>query len=135
MERGIETGDLRHLRYRGTKATDSGERMWLVQRRERHQRLQRRHHTVINRNRLRIDGAAVNDPVSDPIKTGRAAEIGAKPFVDGADRGLMVVAGYRLISEFATLGVGDLDPCRGPDRGHLTLHAGRQSVICAAAQG
>ena len=65
VERGIEAGDLRQLRRALEQAPDRREVVRLMQRRERNQLLERRHHVRIDAHRLREVEPAVHDAMSD----------------------------------------------------------------------
>ena len=65
MERGIEAGDLRDVGRRRGDERDGREIVRLVQRRQRHQRLERGHDARIDPDRRGEFGAAVDDAMAE----------------------------------------------------------------------
>src|SRR6185312_2947498 len=85
VEGRIETRDLRKLRRNGVESPDRRKMVRLMQGRQRHQRIERSDHRVIDEN-----GSTVALPTMDDAMAGRgkarfAAEMPAAPFVDNGD--------------------------------------------------
>ncbi|MCY1227866.1 hypothetical protein D9M72_401560 [compost metagenome] len=65
VEGGVEAGHLQQVRHGFAHGADRGQVMRLVQRRQRHQRLQFRDHVVVDAHGLREVGAAMHHAMAD----------------------------------------------------------------------
>ena len=111
MKGGVEAGDLRHFGCDGADRADRGDVVRLVQRRQRHQFLDRGEHFVVDQHRLRISEAAMDHAMADPRKGRLAADMGGEPVMNSRHRAVMIVAGDRLLDQPTALRIGDLDSC------------------------
>jgi len=63
VEGGVEAGHLREVGIAGAQGADGGQGVGLVQRRERDERLEGRHHGLVQADRAREGAPAVHHPV------------------------------------------------------------------------
>ncbi len=86
MEGRVETGDLRQVRPRGGQGPDRGETLRLVQRRQRNERLQRRHDLRRQPHGRMEVGAAVHDAVAGADQVPAGGRL-IRPRQGGGDSG------------------------------------------------
>ena len=67
MERGVEDGDMRHVRQRAPRVVDASQRRRVVQRREWDERLDLGENVVVDDDRLTKARAAVHDTMRDGV--------------------------------------------------------------------
>ena len=109
MERGIETGDLRHLRRRFRNRSDRNQVVRLMQRRQRRELGKRCDDIGIDPDRDCIVGTAVHDPMPNPNHGHSARELAAG-IKKHARRGAVVetVGRPSLLGNRRTAGVRDM---------------------------
>src|SRR5215470_10902872 len=110
MKRRVEAGDLAHPRPALTHAANRRERLRLVQRRQRRERLEVRQHCVIDDDGARPARPAVHDPVADGDRR-RAAELGVEPASHDGERARVIAGARGLLWR----GVADHEPRLGAD--------------------
>ena len=84
VERGVEAGDLGHLRLARADLADRRQIVRLVQRRQRHQPLEPLQHRVVHQDRRVEVRAAMDDPVADRARG--AAEPAEQPRLEPVER-------------------------------------------------
>ena len=136
VERGVEARHLRQIGIARGQGADRHQVDGLVQRRQRHQALERREHLVGDPHGLGEPLAAVDDPVSDPGERG-PREVPVNPGADRCDRALVVrrLAGLAVtLDQRCSSGHADVQTRAHPDAFQLAVRLGGEVVRARVVQ-